>query len=229
MDRPAFDARKLYNQEEFSDVLVKFGDSQVYCHKIILCNASEVFKEHFKALGEASDQPRLGHAAEGQAMEGPPVQTAREVVKLQDRPEAVEALLKAIYDHEYTGSIALGPWEDLRYHMDVYAVAHKYRIRCLALVAWTAAKNRVHAINVSGDCDIDKAVEHITWAVKHKTCCPEFRVLMKLLVREHRTALWAKPAFRVLLEDKRGRAFADDLAWDILLDGVHACSRASSA
>ena len=35
----------LYNQPEYSDVMVRFSDRTVYCHKLILCTNSDYFKK----------------------------------------------------------------------------------------------------------------------------------------------------------------------------------------
>ena len=45
---PNFDIAPLFDKDEWADVVLKFGDKEVKCHRVILGSKSEYFKTLLK-------------------------------------------------------------------------------------------------------------------------------------------------------------------------------------
>ena len=106
-----------FNNATFSDVTIRFSGREIKCHKLVLSLASD----YFKALLD----PDKAFAESKQA-----------VVELQDDdPDAVETMLRHIYDFSYQTSkkTAMG----LRERICVFNVAQKYLVTGLETQAYS--------------------------------------------------------------------------------------------
>ncbi|THZ17159.1 hypothetical protein D6C89_08913, partial [Aureobasidium pullulans] len=106
--------RNFFNDEELSDVIIKFGEKQVFAHKVILASGSIWFE---KAL--------LGNFSEAK----------KKVIDLgtEDDPDALIAMLK----HQYGYGFACQDVPDERsedcvnYYLNVYKLADFYDVDAL--------------------------------------------------------------------------------------------------
>ncbi|KEQ86955.1 hypothetical protein M438DRAFT_268660, partial [Aureobasidium pullulans EXF-150] len=106
-----------FNDEELSDVIIKFGEKQVFAHKVILASGSIWFE---KAL--------LGDFSEAN----------KKVIELYDDavPDASMAMFKHLYGMTYGRQEYPRPEEDLpEFHLDVFILGDKYDVPCLRLAA----------------------------------------------------------------------------------------------
>ncbi|THW83658.1 hypothetical protein D6D15_09431 [Aureobasidium pullulans] len=115
--------RNFFNDEELSDVIIKFGEEQVFAHKVILASGSIWFE---KAL--------LGNFSEAK----------KKVVELHDDtgPDAITAMLKHLYGMSYETQIE--PCEEVDFaelHHHVYLLGDKYDIESLRVQAAKKMRN----------------------------------------------------------------------------------------
>lgn len=101
---------RLFNQEAFSDITVKFGNHERKCHKVILCAKSDYFTQ---LLGPGKEFAEANRSA----------------VELKgDDEDAIEAMLRWLYTFDYE---ARGATASLDFHINVAVVANKYLLRDL--------------------------------------------------------------------------------------------------
>ncbi|THY79685.1 hypothetical protein D6C93_10113, partial [Aureobasidium pullulans] len=109
--------RNFFDDEELSDVIIKFGEEQVFAHKVILASGSVWFE---KAL--------LGNFSEAK----------KKVVELHDdtRTDAITAMLKHLYGMSYETQIEPCDEEDFaELHHHAYLLGDKYDIESLRIQA----------------------------------------------------------------------------------------------
>ncbi|THX80633.1 hypothetical protein D6D04_04491, partial [Aureobasidium pullulans] len=109
--------RNFFDDEELSDVIIKFGEEQVFAHKVILASGSVWFE---KAL--------LGNFSEAK----------KKVVELHDDviSGAMMAMLKHLYGMTYHEQEYPGSGKDLpEFHLDVFILGDKYDVPSLRLAA----------------------------------------------------------------------------------------------
>ncbi|OQO07250.1 hypothetical protein B0A48_07820 [Cryoendolithus antarcticus] len=94
----------LWNTPEYSDITIKFGGERFFCHKLVLCRASEYFKTQ---CGPGS---RFAEA------------NAKEVELVDDDPAALEAFLLHLYQHDYDPERSKS-WQ---FYLALDTVADKY-------------------------------------------------------------------------------------------------------
>ena len=95
----------FFNQEDYSDITVKFSGREIHCHKMIICMHSEYFK---KLCGPGSQFAERNY----------------KVIELKDDdPEAVEAIIRQIYFGDYnSGGTRTLDWS---FHAAVAMTARK--------------------------------------------------------------------------------------------------------
>ncbi|TIA10734.1 hypothetical protein D6C81_08190 [Aureobasidium pullulans] len=111
--------RDFLDEEELSDIIIKFGDKQVFAHKIILANSSPWFEKAL--LGGFSCQD-----------------AKKKVVELHDDviSGAMMAMLKHLYGMTYHEQEYPGSGRDLpEFHLDVFILGDKYDVPSLRLAA----------------------------------------------------------------------------------------------
>ena len=192
---------RLFDQEALSDVTVKFGGRSVKCHKLVLSHASD----HLKALCQTSEQ------------------SDNTIELYNDDPEAIEAMLKYIYNFKYTGLIPNTERTKWSFHLKVFDVALKYKARRL--------REKVERLSIApvsgGERPLNASIvlEVIKVLLKHESDDQEVRKHMILLTHYRVLPLMAKAEFRALLESveakplmdlvmnvlERGRAFLGEL------------------
>ncbi|EMC96343.1 hypothetical protein BAUCODRAFT_471869 [Baudoinia panamericana UAMH 10762] len=105
------DEAKLFNQEAFADVVVKYGLREKKCHKLILCSKSAYFNDLF-GPGKNFAEANTG------------------VIELHDDDEeAVEAMLRWLYTFDYEDRTSFAEVEGNAtpdFHLAVCLVADKY-------------------------------------------------------------------------------------------------------
>ncbi|THY80815.1 hypothetical protein D6C92_10543 [Aureobasidium pullulans] len=109
--------RSFFDDENLSDVIIKFGEKRIFAHRVILARGSVWFE---KAL--------LGDFSEAN----------KRVIELYDDavPDASMAMFKHLYGMTYDTQRYPRPEEDLpEFHLDVFILGDKYDVPCLRLAA----------------------------------------------------------------------------------------------
>ncbi|KAH0277523.1 hypothetical protein KCU91_g3115, partial [Aureobasidium melanogenum] len=106
--------RTFFNDEQFSDVIVKFGNQQIFAHKVMLASGSVWFE---KAL--------CGNFSEAN----------KKVIELHDEdasPNAIMAMLKHLYGSGYLKQdMQVDPRHVPGFHLEVFTLGDKYDIKTL--------------------------------------------------------------------------------------------------
>lgn len=124
---PWFKMDNLFNNELFSDFIIKVVDETIHCHKCILCSKSDVFKAMINSTMSESNL---------------------NVLTIEDfSPELVKAFLLCIYE---PSNIML---QTMFYSIDLLAIACKYDVVDLinaiqeVIIPTINIKNALHTIN----------------------------------------------------------------------------------
>ncbi|KAK6422010.1 hypothetical protein LTR95_016732 [Oleoguttula sp. CCFEE 5521] len=111
----------LWNQPEYSDIAIKFSGRSIFCHKVVLCRASDYFKSWLIKSRESG---------------------VNEVELKDDDPDALEALLSHIYLRDYD----MGSTQPWRFYLALAIVAQKHLLPDLADIA--VVRFRVAALDI---------------------------------------------------------------------------------
>ncbi|THY07979.1 hypothetical protein D6D01_09704 [Aureobasidium pullulans] len=189
--------RNFFDDEELSDVIIKFGEEQVFAHKVILASGSIWFE---KAL--------LGNFSEAK----------KKVIELYDDvvPSAMIAMLKHLYGVSY--ETQLEPCEEdyiAELHHHVYLLGDKYDIESLRI---QAAKEMRTFLSK----EFDLGLYHNTISTIRNILGPEavqfadraLELQTKKQVLAHTSTLFLNAFFRNLLA--KGRMFAPETAMAFL-------------
>ncbi|THY79252.1 hypothetical protein D6C86_00210, partial [Aureobasidium pullulans] len=109
--------RSFFDDENLSDVIIKFGEKRIFAHRVILARGSVWFE---KAL--------LGDFSEAN----------KKVIELHDDtvPDASMAMFKHLYGMRYDKQEYPRCDEELpEFHLDVFILGDKYDVPCLRLAA----------------------------------------------------------------------------------------------
>ncbi|THW55440.1 hypothetical protein D6D19_10685, partial [Aureobasidium pullulans] len=109
--------RSFFDDENLSDVIIKFGEKRIFAHRVILARGSVWFE---KAL--------LGDFSEAN----------KKAIELFDDtvPDASMAMFKHLYGMSYNKQEYPRCDEDLpEFHLDVFILGDKYDVPCLRLAA----------------------------------------------------------------------------------------------
>ncbi|KAK5116593.1 hypothetical protein LTR85_009218 [Meristemomyces frigidus] len=126
---PTFDVSSFFDQEAYSDIIIKYGTKQLKAHKMIICSKSDYFK---KLCGPDS---RFA-------------ESKKNIIELKDDDEnAVTSMFKWLYSFEYDEawtkpSVAPLQRSSFERHVAVYIVADKYQLPALSELA----KQRIESI-----------------------------------------------------------------------------------
>ncbi|KAH0009360.1 hypothetical protein KCU78_g10766, partial [Aureobasidium melanogenum] len=106
--------RTFFNDDQFSDVVIKFGDQQIFAHKVMLASGSVWFE---KAL--------CGNFSEAN----------KKVIELHDEdasPDTIMAMLKHLYGSTYgKQEIQVESRQVPGFHLAVFTLGDKYDIETL--------------------------------------------------------------------------------------------------
>ncbi|KAK6003108.1 hypothetical protein QM012_000953 [Aureobasidium pullulans] len=114
---PVTEKRNLFDDEELSDCVIKFGNKQIFGHKAILANGSVWFEKAF-----------LGGFSEAN----------KKVIELHDKtdPDTIVAMLEHLYGLTYRKQeIPCSEGSSAGFHLEVFMLADKYDIGSLRLQA----------------------------------------------------------------------------------------------
>ncbi|KAI5358129.1 Putative BTB/POZ domain-containing protein [Septoria linicola] len=124
---PGFPMSKFFNNAHYSDIAIKFSDQQLFCHKVVVCEASDYFRTlcgHDAKLKEKHDR----------------------LIELRDDdPDAVPGLVNYLYTGSYSDDNHPRRL-DWTYHNAVRVAANKYGIKTLETLALSALKERARGI-----------------------------------------------------------------------------------
>ncbi|THW99597.1 hypothetical protein D6D13_10040 [Aureobasidium pullulans] len=115
--------RNFFNDEELSDVIIMFGEEQVFAHKVILASGSIWFEKAL--LGNFSVMILITYSIN---------EAKKKVVELHDDtgPDAIMAMLKHIYGLHLGNTFP--EWRDgdgIGCYLEVYAIGDKYDVESL--------------------------------------------------------------------------------------------------
>ncbi|KAK3714301.1 hypothetical protein LTR37_007887 [Vermiconidia calcicola] len=183
-----FDTKSLFDQAAFSDLTIKFGNREVKCHKLILCNVSE----YFKAM-----------------LAGKFAESERKTIELHDDdPDAVEAMLRYIYSFEYADNAGKPALGTAAFHLNVYVVAKKYQMPTLGTKALKSVHGEIATFDKTGNPSTTRGFEilQLIMALKtYKEHDESFEKVAKKLTIAYLPALMKEKEFRASLEGPDGQ------------------------
>lgn len=143
------DFSKLFDQEAYSDIIIKFGEREIRCHKVILCESSDYFKP-LCGPGSQFAESKMG------------------TIELKDEaPTALQACLRYIYTFKYVQDKA-SQAQDWEFHQKIAAIARKYLIKPLELQAYENLKTA--ALKLSDPKEAFRAMCSLKAADADSTC-----------------------------------------------------------
>ena len=177
-----------YNNEEYSDVVIKSGQREFKCHKIIICSKSEYFK---RLCGPSS---RFAEAKQ-------------QLITLHDdEPDAVEALIRYLYTGKYMFGQSL-PDNIAIFHLNVSRTADKYGIQQLSDKASKAFHNVV--VHTQDLQIIITTINALKRAFSHDE---KLVTLADGLRKAHMQRLLNDPGYRAMLDGDK------ELMWEVIDD-----------
>ncbi|CAD0115411.1 unnamed protein product, partial [Aureobasidium uvarum] len=190
--------RNFLDDQELSDVVIKFGDKQVFAHKIMLANGSAWFE---KAL--------LGSFSEAN----------KKIIELHDdiNPEVIMAMLKHLYgSNYYQQKILIGINGSAAFHLEVFMLGDKYDISSLREEAserfTDVLEHETDLVNFH-DATIH-AIQRLLGPDASQLADQSLVKTTKALVLGNYDCLFWNKTFRRLLA--RGTMLEEDLAYDFL-------------
>ncbi|KLJ07494.1 hypothetical protein EMPG_17010 [Blastomyces silverae] len=166
--------KSFFISSTFTDFTIQVADEEFKVHKLIICGQSEFFSRMFNTQWK---------------------ETAEDVIKLEDDPRTIEAMIRFMYGFDYDGSIH-GRISPMLFSVRVYVVAEFYGIPGLKDQAKTKFEA---AVQTCWDMDDFPAV--ITEV--YTTTLPTDQTLRRVLVAtatEHIELLLQKDEFVRALE-----------------------------
>ncbi|KAG5292974.1 BTB/POZ domain-containing protein [Histoplasma ohiense] len=115
--------KRLFHSSKFTDITIQAGEEEFKVHKLILSGQSEYFSRMFSAEWK---------------------ETATDIIKLEDDPRTIEAMLRFMYGLDYDSS-SQGRTSPMLFDSKVYVAADYYGIPELKEKAKAKFEVAVHA------------------------------------------------------------------------------------
>ena len=184
---------RAYNDKTFSDVSIHFSEREVYCHKLVLCQASDYFK----------------------ALCGPDSKFAENVqgaIELcEDDPDAIEVMLQYLYNKPYDKIIEdmkdNGKATGTKLQMGICMVGKKYLMPELEKNGLVGLRSYVAETEATEDAA--SIFSAYCFLSDHKNHDPAFAEIMLELGKKHLPDLFAFPDFRKMLEEDENKEVLD--------------------
>ncbi|KEQ59185.1 uncharacterized protein M437DRAFT_78327 [Aureobasidium melanogenum CBS 110374] len=176
--------RTFFNDEQFPDVIVKFGNQQIFAHKVMLASGSVWFE---KAL--------CGSFSVSFA-------TIHEISNAS--PNAIMAMLKHLYGTTYKKQeIQINDWSYPEFHLTVFMLGDKYDIRSLRKEA-AEQFNEFLAGEISDGAFYEEtihAIQKLLGSDAHQLADDSLTTNAQKLVLKHFETFFGDSTFRELLGD----------------------------
>ncbi|KAF2771847.1 hypothetical protein EJ03DRAFT_10165 [Teratosphaeria nubilosa] len=178
---PTLNVADFYQDEEYSDVILKYSDRTLHAHKFTICRASEYFK---KLCGPGSA------FAESEA----------KVIELKDDiADAFDAVLRYIYTGKWFSDKVGDEYQkrSWQFNVDVSVTANKYMIDTLSKIALTECKSLINKLT-----DVQEVFDALEKMPEYQGYDSAFTEIAANLREKNLKGLLKLPAFRAQLETK---------------------------
>ena len=190
--------RDFFNQDEFSDIIIKYGKTgvqQMKCHKIILSSKSEYFKTMFRTDSRfkvSSSMLRGMHFGTNHYVRQ---ESNAPVIPLQDDDDtALVAMLRYIYTFEYARNDE--DKQSREFHLSVAKVANKYEVDELRAKALQAFSSIALALT-----DVEQVVDIFAALLAEDWAGEELEKVLDDLLERHLVQLAGDDRFKTLLKE----------------------------